>query len=127
MTDPGSVAEGAVEHDAIGPELDASSAIARMTTDRSWLLDVREPAEWEVGHAPAAHHVPMGSLQERLAEVPEDAHVLVICRSGARSARVTNALLGAGYSATNVVGGMESWRDAGGQVVRSDGTPGAVG
>jgi rhodanese-related sulfurtransferase len=113
--------------DPIGSEADAATAITRTTAGSSWLLDVREPIEWEVGHAPAAHHVPMGSLQERLGEVPEDAHILVICRSGARSARVTSALLGAGYSASNVRGGMESWRDAGGDIVRSDGTPGAVG
>ncbi|WP_227497383.1 rhodanese-like domain-containing protein [Planctomonas psychrotolerans] len=109
-----------------GAEIDAATAIARVTPGDSWLLDVREPTEWEAGHAPDAHHVPMGSLQDRLEEIPDDTHVLVICRSGGRSARVTNALLRAGYPATNVVGGMESWQDAGGAVVRNNGTPGIV-
>lgn len=107
-------------------EVNAAAAIARSASGESWLLDVREPHEWAAGHAPEAHHVPMGALQQRLGELPGDEHILVICHTGGRSARVTAALLGAGYSASNVVGGMESWRSAGGAVETPGGGAGTV-
>jgi len=53
---------------------------------------------------------------EILAEIPADERILVICRSGQRSGRVTEALRRAGYDAANVVGGMLAWRDAGGSI-----------
>ena len=107
-------------------EVDASSALERSAAGTAWLLDVREPHEWQAGHAPHAHHVPMGQLQERVGELPEHEDILVICHTGARSALVTGALRRAGYSAANVVGGMDSWRTVGGAVERPDGSPGAV-
>jgi len=106
-------------------EIDAAEAIAR-TASGAWLLDVRESDEWEAGHSAAAHFLPMSQLQARVEEVPSDVPVLVICRSGGRSAAVTNALRQAGYDATNVAGGMQGWRAAGGDVLRSDGAPGDV-
>ena len=39
--------------------------------------------------------------------------MLVICRSGSRSARAVKALRGAGYEAYNVAGGMKAWAEAG--------------
>ncbi|KAA2248892.1 rhodanese-like domain-containing protein [Solihabitans fulvus] len=77
------------------------------------LLDVREDDEWAAGHAPNALHIPMGELAGRLAELPEDSDVLVICRSGGRSARVTAYLNANGWDAVNVDGGMSQWAAAG--------------
>ena len=62
---------------------------------------------------------------KRVGEVPTDRPVLVVCHSGMRSARATDALRGVGVDARNVVGGMLAWRDAGGTVVADDGHPGA--
>ena len=107
------------------PAVDAAEAIAR-TASGAWLIDVRESNEWEAGHSAAAHFLPMSQLQERVQEVPDDVPVLVICRSGARSAAVTGALRQAGYDATNVAGGMQGWRAAGGDVLRTDGMAGDV-
>jgi rhodanese-related sulfurtransferase len=107
------------------PGIDAAEAVAR-TASGAWLLDVRESDEWEAGHSAAAHFLPMSQLRERVQEVPSDVPVLVICRSGARSAAITGALLQAGYDATNVTGGMQGWRVAGGDVLRSDGSAGDV-
>ncbi len=107
------------------PGVDAAEAIAR-TASGAWLLDVRESDEWEAGHSAAAHFLPMSQLQERVEEVPSDVPVLVVCRSGGRSAAVTGALRQAGYDATNVLGGMQGWRAAGGDVLRSDGAAGDV-
>jgi rhodanese-related sulfurtransferase len=81
------------------------------------LLDVREDDEWAAGHAPHAVHIPMGEIAGRLDELPADANVLVICRSGGRSARVTAYLNANGWDAVNVDGGMRSWADSGRPVV----------
>ncbi len=73
------------------------------------LLDVREPDEWAAGRAPSAVHLPMSQLPGRLAEVPADRPVAVVCRSGHRSAQVTAYLLAHGRQARNLDGGMTAW------------------
>lgn len=77
------------------------------------LLDVREDDEWAAGHAPNAVHIPMSELTGRLGELPQDADVFVVCRSGGRSARVTAYLNANGWDAVNVGGGMNAWAQAG--------------
>jgi rhodanese-related sulfurtransferase len=77
------------------------------------LLDVREPDEWQAGHAPGATHIPMSELADRLDEVPEGDPIYVVCRSGGRSARVTAYLNQQGWEAVNVAGGMGMWAAAG--------------
>jgi len=94
----------------------AAEAIELVKSD-NWLLDVREQDEWDRGHAPAAHLIPLSVIGMRLSEVPVDQRIIVICHSGARSERVTTALLDAGYTASNVDGGMMAWQAAGGDVV----------
>jgi rhodanese-related sulfurtransferase len=90
------------------------------------LLDVREADEWEAGHAPAATWIPLGEIEARLAELPRDGRIVAICRSGARSHAVAAALIGAGYDAVNVDGGMRAWAVEDYPIVASDGLPGAV-
>jgi rhodanese-related sulfurtransferase len=77
------------------------------------LLDVREDDEWNAGHAPDAVHVPMTELAARLDELPDAAPLYVICRSGGRSARVTEYLNANGWDAVNVAGGMSGWERSG--------------
>lgn len=79
----------------------------------AYLLDVREREEWDAGHAPSAVHIPMSELNERVAEIPRDREVYVVCRSGGRSAQVTAALNRVGWTARNVDGGMRQWAAAG--------------
>ena len=86
---------------------------AAAVPDGAFLLDVREPDEWEAGHVPGARHIPLGQLGARSAEIPTAAEVYVICRSGVRSARVAQALNGAGWQALNVDDGMHGWEAAG--------------
>ena len=86
-----------------------------------YLLDVREDDEWAAGHAPAARHLPMSELAGRLAELPQDDNLYVICRSGGRSARVTAYLNANGWDAVNVDGGMQTWAAAGRPLVTDSG------
>lgn len=90
--------------------------------DEAWLLDVREDDEWAAGHAPDATHIPLGQLGARTAEIPADLKIYVICRSGGRSARATQALNGAGWQAINVAGGMQDWAAAGRSMITDSGT-----
>lgn len=106
-------------------EVDAATADAQVAAG-AFLLDVRNPDEWDAGHAPAAVLVPLGALATRQAEVPTDRRIVVVCRSGARSARATAALVAAGYQAVNLAGGMQAWAAAGLPVVTDAGEPGTV-
>jgi rhodanese-related sulfurtransferase len=89
--------------------------------DQAYLVDVREDEEWVAGHAPGAQHIPLGTLGERSEEIPRDREIYVICRSGGRSARATQALIGAGWQALNVSDGMSGWASAGRAMVSESG------
>jgi rhodanese-related sulfurtransferase len=90
------------------------------------LLDVREPDEWQAGHAPDARFIPLGELERRAAELPHDRRIVAICRSGGRSARATRFLVASGFDVVNLTGGMRAWSASGLEVVTDDGTPGTV-
>ncbi len=106
-------------------EVDVKTAAALLERG-ALLLDVREPQEWDAGHAEQAVHVPMGEVTQRLDDIPADRPVVVICRSGARSARVTGFLGQQGRDAHNLAGGMQAWNAAGLPVLAGDGTAGRV-
>ncbi|HYK00179.1 MAG TPA: molybdopterin-synthase adenylyltransferase MoeB [Thermoanaerobaculia bacterium] len=75
------------------------------------LIDVREPNEWNAGHIPNATHIPLAQVPQRLAEIPKDAEVVMICRSGGRSGRAQEYLLQNGYTRVkNMIGGMQRWQ-----------------
>jgi NADPH-dependent 2,4-dienoyl-CoA reductase/sulfur reductase-like enzyme/rhodanese-related sulfurtransferase len=73
-----------------------------------FLLDVREPVELAVEHAPGAVNIPLGQLRARLGELPRDREILVICRSGQRAYTATRILLQHGFKARDLSGGMLS-------------------
>jgi len=90
------------------------------------LLDVRNADEWEAGHAPGARWVPLRELESVRFQLPMNRRIVCVCRSGARSARAAETLIGWGFDAVNMVGGMRAWVESGYAVVRDDGSPGAV-
>lgn len=95
--------------------------------DDAYLLDVREPDEWSAGHATGAHHLPMMQVPARLSDVPTEGDVVVVCRSGGRSAQVVGYLLGNGWeNVRNLEGGMKEWAAAGRPLVSEDGMPARV-
>lgn len=105
------------------PEIDIDEA-ARRHAAGTPVIDVREPAEYVEGHVPGAALIPLGDVVERVDEVPPLGEVLVICRSGARSARAAEVLRAQGIDAINIAGGTLAWIEAGQRVVVGD-EPGA--
>jgi rhodanese-related sulfurtransferase len=91
-----------------------------------FLLDVREDDEWEAGHAPAAVHIPMGLIAQRISDIPVDRSIVCICRSGGRSGAVATALAEAGLTVHNLTGGMTAWEIAGLPIVTDAGGVGQV-
>ena len=89
----------------------------------AYLLDVREPEEWDAGHAPEAVHIPLGELGARYTELGRDQPLYVICRSGNRSGHAAHALAGAGWDARNVSDGMRGWQAAGRPMTSESGNP----
>jgi rhodanese-related sulfurtransferase len=94
------------------------SVAAELNAEGAFVLDVREPDEFAAGHIAGATLIPLGQLGARLSEVPRDRAVVVVCRTGHRSAQGRDVLLGAGYTAvTSMIGGMSEWIAAGRPVV----------
>jgi rhodanese-related sulfurtransferase len=104
------------QHRGVNPQTVPTVNVTELTQplpEGTVLLDVRENDEWAAGHAPGALHIPLGDLPGRLGELPADAGLYVVCRSGGRSARATAFLNDNGWEATNVAGGMKAWAVAG--------------
>jgi rhodanese-related sulfurtransferase len=82
--------------------------------DRPTLLDVREDHEWRTGHLPDAVHVPLGTLEGRLGELPADRAVVVYCATGMRSIDASYILKRHDRKdVRSVAGGIEAWKRAG--------------
>ena len=77
-------------------------------------LDVRTQAEWDQGHIAGSTLIPLDQLPARLAEIPKDQDVVVICRSGARAREGAAILRSAGYMRIfPMTGGLIAWKAAG--------------
>jgi rhodanese-related sulfurtransferase len=74
-----------------------------------FILDVRQPDEFQSGHIAGAKLIPLGDLQKRMSELPKDTEILCVCRSGARSSSAVSQLTRAGFNAINLRGGMIGW------------------
>lgn len=77
------------------------------------LVDVRTAQEWRTGHASAAKHVPLDTLQNSSAGIRKDRPVVLMCRSGVRSATAAQILADRGYTTHSLRGGIAAWRAAG--------------
>jgi adenylyltransferase/sulfurtransferase len=107
---------------AVSVEAQAAAAEATITASelKEWrdagkdllLVDVREPAEYEIVRIPDSVLIPKGEILsgEALASLPQDRQIVLYCKSGARSAEALAALRGAGFrDAVHVQGGVLGW------------------
>ena len=78
------------------------------------IVDVREPNEYNQIRAKGAVLLPLGRLNGRVKDLPRDREILLMCRTGGRSANATQFLAANGFeNVTNVNGGIEAWYQAG--------------
>ncbi|HVY10697.1 MAG TPA: adenylyltransferase/sulfurtransferase MoeZ [Mycobacteriales bacterium] len=79
--------------------------------DDIYLVDVREPAEFEIVRIPGSVLIPPRELPSRLSELPQDKPVVLYCKTGVRSAEALALLKNAGFAdATHVQGGVTAWQ-----------------
>jgi rhodanese-related sulfurtransferase len=84
----------------------------------AFILDVREPSEWTQAHIAGATLIPLGELPNHLNEIPKDKTIVVVCRTGHRSAQGRDILLNAGFTkVTSMTGGLTEWQSQGLPVV----------
>jgi sulfur-carrier protein adenylyltransferase/sulfurtransferase len=80
-----------------------------------WILDVREPREFEICRIPGSTLIPLGDLPKRLDEIPRGANapgIVVHCKMGGRSAKAVALLREHGITnARNLTGGILAWID----------------
>lgn len=80
----------------------------------AFFIDVRTQEEWNQYHAPNTSFIPLDQLTARLNELPKDREIVVVCRSGNRSAQGRDILLNAGFTqVTSMAGGLSEWRASG--------------
>lgn len=78
--------------------------------DAPFLLDVREPWEWDLGHLDGATLIPVGDLPARLNELDPQRETVVYCKVGARSAWAADFMRTQGFAnVKNLEGGIMAW------------------
>jgi rhodanese-related sulfurtransferase len=102
-------------------EIDIDAANESLETNI--VLDVREPSEYTAGHLPGAFNIPRGVLEFKIGSHPDfqdnqDAHIIVYCQTGGRSALATDVLNKMGFkNAVSMTGGFKAWTESGNEVV----------
>ena len=100
---------GASRAATLPSEISAEEAFEYYRTG-TFFLDVRTQEEWDEFHAPDSTLIPLDQLPERLNELPKDELIVVVCRSGNRSATGRQILIEAGFTrVTSMKGGLTEW------------------
>ena len=87
------------------------------------IVDIRNPREWNTKHLEGSVNIPLGHLQERIAELPRDRKIAIHCAGGYRSSIAVSILNQ--YGITNVIelaGGITAWEAAKYNVVTESAT-----
>jgi hydroxyacylglutathione hydrolase len=111
---------------SVGVQMESTSQMTtgelkdRLASNGQVVLDVRGSDEWDHGHIPGAIHIPLGSLQSRLDEIPGNGEIAVHCQGGTRSAIAASILQRNGISVANVIDGFREWERTGGDIERGD-------
>jgi len=80
-------------------------------SSKPFILDVRQPAEFQLGHIEGSVLIPLDQLPLRFKELSKDVDIVVACRSGGRSAQAIQFLEHQGFSRLwNLVGGNMQWQ-----------------
>jgi adenylyltransferase/sulfurtransferase len=101
-----------VDPDAV-EEITPRELAARMIEGADFdLLDVREPGEWTITHLDGARLIPLATLPAVIPSLDSSREIVVLCRSGKRSATAVRELQAAGFrKVKNLAGGLLRWSD----------------
>lgn len=103
-TAPQAAAGGEISPEQLKKRIDAGENL--------YVLDVRNPNEFQICRIPGTVLLPLPELPSRVAEVPKDREVIVHCKSGMRSAKAIEFLKSQGYTRlVNLTGGILGWAD----------------
>jgi hydroxyacylglutathione hydrolase len=105
-----------VEHPAVKDSLQQlpTIAVAELVDGKKdyVVVDVRAEAEWNAGHIPGSMNIPLGQLEQRLGELPDE--LVVHCQSGGRAAIAASLLRARGFHGVQLFpGGFAEWSRAG--------------
>ena len=107
------LSQGTGATDSYPLEISVDEALAKRDAG-VFILDVRQPEEWNEFHVPDSTLIPLGELAARADELPKDQEIVIVCRSGNRSAQARDILLAAGFTqVTSMAGGLTQWKAAG--------------
>ena len=101
------------------PSIDRAQLEQALAANSVDLIDIREPDEFASGHIAGARNLPLSKLDPKTLAQPHDKPIVLMCRSGRRTAATLSAALEAG--ATNIVhypGAILDWTNAGKPVVK---------
>jgi rhodanese-related sulfurtransferase len=98
-----------------GGGLDPQAMVQLMNRDKAVVIDVCEPDEFARGHVIGAKNLPLGQLEDKLAQLVKNksAQVIMVCQVGARSARAAATARKLGYeNVQSLSGGLRAWTAA---------------
>lgn len=90
--------------------LDQEFAQKMMSSPNRYLIDVREPHEFQGGHIYGAVNIPLSRLGDKWSAIPKDKELFLYCQSGMRSKRAASILVKKGLGpVSHLRGGFSSW------------------
>jgi rhodanese-related sulfurtransferase len=100
--------------------LTAADLLAQVKAgSKPFIVDVRTAEEFAAGHIDGAKNIDLQTIEKGIKAIPKEQEIVLICRSGNRSAQAYDILAQMGYTKLkNVTGGMQAWEQAGGPVVK---------
>ena len=98
-----------------GGGISPAAAVQLINREKAVVIDVCDSAEYQAGHVGGAKSIPLAELETKLPTVVKNkaTPVVLVCASGARSARAVAVARKLGYdNAQSLAGGLKSWREA---------------
>ncbi len=108
---------GVISDDATAASMNSTISVSELKSkmdanEKFFLIDVREPSEWDIVRIPGAVLIPKQGFLDgsALAQLPQDVPIILHCKAGVRSAECLAILKHAGFAdATHVAGGVVAW------------------
>jgi rhodanese-related sulfurtransferase len=100
---------------AVATGLGANEAVQLINREKAVVIDVCEPAEFAAGHVVGAKNIPLAELQAKLPGAVKNRKLplILVCQSGARSARAVATAKSLGFEQSHSLGGgLGAWRAA---------------